>query len=365
MKITRFSAALCIAVALAASPSYAQPVAQPATLVTVDAVVREAFTEEIPIIGRLVAVQDGAVASRIAGTVAEILAEVGDRVRRGEVLARLSTELLEVQSRRAKAARDAAAAQLALAELTEKRLSGLTDSAAISRAAYDEAVQQKHIAAARAREAESAFAQAELELTYAEIRAPFDGVLTARFAEVGSFLQRGQDIARLLADRRLEAEADIPHNRIGGIRLGGKVAMRLDDDREHMATVRAVIPQEDPRTRTRRVRFSTDLGGDAGAVAADFSAAPKWLAAEQSVTLLIPAGAAREVISVHKDAVIRRGAAAMVFVVTDGVAQPRPVRLGAAAGARLEVLDGLAPGELVVVRGNERLQPNQSVRVAE
>jgi multidrug efflux pump subunit AcrA (membrane-fusion protein) len=73
-------------------------------------------------------------------------------------------------------------------------------------------------------------------------------------------------------------------------------------------------------------------------------------------------GATREVVTVHKDAVTVSLQGRQVFVVDDeDKAQPRPVVLGTSVGNRFEVLDGLQPGELVVVRGNERLQPGQAV----
>ena len=65
----------------------------------------------------------------------------------------------------------------------------------------------------------------------------------------------------------------------------------------------------------------------------------------------------------HKDAVTRQGDRAVVYRVNDDTAEQRTVRLGAAIGNRFEVLDGLSPGDIVVVRGNERLRPNDKVRV--
>lgn len=85
-------------------------------------------------------------------------------------------------------------------------------------------------------------------------------------------------------------------------------------------------------------------------------------AVNQSVLLNIPVGAPRTIVSVHKDAVIRRQGGTIVFTVIDGKAALRPVRLGIAIAARFEVLEGLAPGELVVIRGNERLRQGQKVR---
>jgi len=88
------------------------------------------------------------------------------------------------------------------------------------------------------------------------------------------------------------------------------------------------------------------------------------LAANQSVTVLLPTGGGEDVVTVHKDAVIRQGPRAIAYVVQDGVANPRPLSLGKAVGSRFQVLDGVSTGDLVVVRGNERLQPGQSVIVA-
>lgn len=338
--------------------------AQRAALVTTDAVIREAYTQSIPIIGRLLAKQSGAVTARIAGTVADVRVEVGERVRRGRILAAVEATELELrltlaqaQHAEARARLEAANGELALAGQEVERLSTLTDSDAVSRAAYDDALQRRAIAFAGAQEASAAIDSsaaavglAELDLAHAEIVAPFDGVITARLTEVGGYVQRGQAVARIVSDQRLEVEADIPYNRLSGLAPGREVEMQLDNGSSHLANVRAIIPEEDPQTRTRRVRFTTELGADAG-----------LLATEQSVTVLIPAGARRDIVSVHKDAIVQRGADKIVFVVVDGLANMRTIRTGVSSGNRVEVLDGLAPGDLAVVRGNERLQPDQEV----
>jgi len=362
-----------LAAPLAACAVFDAP-AQPAALVTTDAEVRQTFTQTVPIIGKLVARQSGAATTRIAGTVDSMRVQVGDRVERGQTLATLGTAVLElrVALARARHAEEQAKlrtanAQLQLARQEVGRLSGLTDSAAVSRASIDDARQRRSIARARAEEASAALDSsaaevrlAELDLSYAAIVAPFDGAVTEILTEVGSFLQRGEAVARLVSDRRLELEADIPAERLGGLLSdggdgapGAHVEARLDNGTSHRATVRAIIPEEDPRTRTRRVRFTVEFGPGAGP-----------LADGQSATVLAPAGARRSIVTVHKDAVVQRGRDAIVFVVEAGQATVRPIRTGQSSGDRFEVLDGLAPGDMVVVRGNERLQPNQKVTVA-
>lgn len=338
--------------------------AQHAAPVVTDMVVEESFTRTVPIIGRLTAKQAGVVAARIDGTVATMRVRVGDRVVRGQVLATIDTATLKLRMALAEARDTEAAArlktanaQLTLADQAVKRLRGLSDSAAVSKADYDDARQRHNIALARVKEATASVSSsaaevglAKLAFAYAEIKAPFDGAITARLTAVGSYLQRGQAVARLVSDRQHEVEADVPYDRLSGIKAGAEVEVLLDNGSSHRATVRAIVPEENPRTRTRRVRFTTDLGDDAG-----------LLATQQSATVLIPAGARRDIVSVHKDAIVQRGRDKIVFVVVDGLANLRTIRTGESSGNRIEVLGGLRRGDLAVVRGNERLQANQKV----
>ena len=343
-------------------------IGQQAALVTVDAVVEQQFTQTVPILGRLTARQSGNVASRISGAVAEIHAQIGDRVSAGQILVKIDTATLTLREKQARSQlaeaetrRTTAKAQLALATQEVKRLEGLQGSAAVSQANYDDARQNRNIAIARVTEADaninssqSSLDIAQLELGYAEIRAPFDGTITEKLTEVGSFLQTGQSVFRIISDQDLELEADVPAALLGGLAPGTPVQLILENNSRHSATVRAIIPEENPRTRTRRVRFTTELGSDSGS-----------LASEQSATVFVPASASRQILSVHKDGVIRRGADNFVYVVIEDKAELRKIISGDSVDDRIEVISGLNTDELVVVRGNERLAPGQAVQLSE
>ncbi len=342
--------------------------AQPAALVVVDGVVEQQYTRTVPVLGRLVAKQSGNVASRIRGTVSEVLVQVGDVVSRGQVLAKMDTTALALHSRQAKShlaeaesRLRTARAQLALASQEVKRLEELQGSAAVSKANYEDARQGQNIAYARVNEAEANISSsrasldiANLELTYASILAPFHGTITAKLTEVGNYLQPGESVFQLISDQQLEVEADVPAGLLAGLSQKVVVDMLFENNTRHQAQLRAVIPEENPRTRTRRVRFETILGDD-----------PGRLASEQSATVFVPASATRKILSVHKDGLIRRGQQDIVYIVRDGMAELRAVRTGDAVQDRVEIMDGLEPGDLVVVRGNERLVPGQVVQVAE
>ena len=348
---------------LAAAPAAAQ--GGRATPVGVDAVRSEPLEQTVPVIGRLVARQSGVVAARTGGAVAEIRVTVGDRVEKREVVAVLARDRLRAtrELRAAEVAQADAAVATSMAEFdyvtqAMKRLEGLRRSAAFSQARFDDKRQEVVKAKSATIEKEAALLRArvnlkmaDIELRDSEIRAPYAGVVSVRHIEVGAYVGVGQPVVTLIDDEHLEIEAAVPAGRIRGLAPGTPVVFQLVDASSSRAVVRAVVPEENPLTRTRTVRFTPRFNGD-----------HRNLATNQSVTLHIPAGPARTVVSVHKDAVLNRSGGALVFVVTEGAARPRPVRLGEAVGGRFEVIDGLEPGDLVVVRGNERLRPGQKVR---
>ena len=332
----------------------------------VDPVIREPLSQTIPVIGRLVARQAGLVAARINGPVSAFEVEIGDRVKQGDVIARLDPVNLEARRdmahgdlAEAQADLATSAAELALARQEFKRLEKLKSSAAFSQARFDDARQTVAIAQARVRRSEAAVASAqadvrlfEINLNDAQVVAPYDGVITRRMTEAGAYVNTGEPLVHMMADQSLEIEADVPFQRLPGLTKGFKVRVFLDDGTAHEAKVRAIIPSENPLTRTRAVRFEPEFNG---------TESP--LADAQSVTVEVPAGEARYILTVHKDAIVKSRGQNIVYVVDDGVAVLRNVSLGEAVGSRLEVIEGLAEGERAVVRGNERLQPGTKVSV--
>ncbi len=354
--------------ALTGSAAMAQT-ADPDALVKVDRVTEEPFTASAPVIGRVVAREAGAVTARVAATVVEMRAHEGDRVAEGEVLAVLDSQRLEAERDRKQAELDRAEAQLyntrarlRKAENELDRMVRLRDSSAFQKSVLEDRTEEVEAIKSEVSVAHADIAGARAELRLAEIdvertrvRAPYDGVVTRRSTAAGEYMQVGDPIVKMVNDEDLELEADVSVEQIAGLERGVAVTFTLADGSIHSAVVRAIVPDENPMTRTRAVRFTPD-----------FSAGERVYAINQSATVQIPLGKPRQVVSVHKDAVINAAQGRMVFVVGDDkAAQPRPVQLGRAVGSRFEVLGGLAPGEIVVIRGNERLLPGQKVRYEE
>ncbi len=349
----------------AAQAQKAKAQASRAAMVGVDKVVEEPISQTIPIIGRLVTRRAGVVASRARGPVQDVLVEVGDRVAKGDVLAILVQDRLkhvlaqqDANLKEKEAELATSLAQVSIARQTLRRQERLrkSKSAAFRVALYEDsrlelAKTQSEVAEARAAIARAKIniELAQLDLDYTVIKAPYPGVITRRHTEAGAFLNVGGQVVSMIDDNALEIEADVPVDRLSALPVGAKVKA-LITDAAFEAKVRALIPEENNLTRTRAVRFTAAM-----------QAVGIALASNQSVTIELPLGKARQVTTVHKDAVLTRQGNDMVFLVQDGAAQPRPVRLGDGIGNRFEVLSGLAVGDLVVIRGNERLFPGQKV----
>ncbi len=342
-----------------------------AQLVRVDAVQRAPLKQRFPVIGRLIAQKVGEVAARTSGPVAKINVDVGDRVEKDQIIAVLvndthywQRELRKAQAMEAAAALKTAKAQIKFNKQELRRLEKLKKSAAFSQARFEDKRQevvQAESAAAQAEadvlSAEATLKLAEIDLYVTDIRAPYGGVVTKRYTEVGAFVALGDPVVSLIDNDHLEIEADVPAERISGLIPGTAVSFTLSGDgsangKTLSATVRAVVPEEDPLSRTRLVRFAPDL-----------QALPENSASGQSVTLSIPAGKARDVLSVHKDALLIRKGKKVVFVLKpDMTVELRQIKLGETVGGRFEVLEGLQAGDIAIVRGNERLRPGETVR---
>ncbi|MAF95034.1 MAG: hypothetical protein CMM60_04690 [Rhodospirillaceae bacterium] len=345
-----------------------QTPSQPPAQVGVDAVISEPLSQTVPVIGRFVARRTGVVAARINGPVGEFRVEVGDRVKAGDVIAALVNdalkwrhELQKAEEQQYRAAVSTHKARIKLRRQELKRIERLKKSAAFSKARLDDKRQEVAVAESELAEAQGELASAranrklaEINLYNATIRAPYPGVVSKRHIEVGAYVNVGDPLVSLVDDAHLEIEADVPANRTPALLAGTRIKAFVNGTEEIGARIRAVVPEENPQTRTRTVRFVPELPpGISG------------LASNQSVTLRLPAGNDGTVVTVHKDAILSRKGKTLVFLVQGSQALMRPVRLGEAVGARFIVNAGLAPGDKVVVRGNERLLPGQNIRIRE
>ncbi|MDW8469818.1 MAG: efflux RND transporter periplasmic adaptor subunit [Burkholderiales bacterium] len=272
----------------------------------------------------------------MAGRIAEIRFEEGQRVERGAVLARLDAS-------EAKAQLASASAQAALDAQRLARAEDLFQKNFISRQALDEA---------RANAARSAAAVREIEarLAKTEMRAPFAGVVGLRQVSAGAVVAAGTDIARLEKIDPLKLEFRLPESYVARLRTGQTVRIAVDawPGQSFAGRVYAIEPAVDEATRTVLVR--------ARIANPDLRLRPGMFA-----RVALELGAREKAIWIPEQAVVPRGQDAFVYRVADGRADLVKVRLGVRRPGEVEVLAGLSAGDLVVTEGTLRLFPGAAV----
>lgn len=357
------------------------PAAAPVTLpaITVFAVKPMTLSDRIIASGLISAVEEVQVVPLIEGQPLEtLLADVGDRVEAGQVLAKLSISTLELQKTEALAALASARAAIAQgeAQLVEAEASAaeaerviarttvLKDNGTAPQATWDAANAAKIAADARVLVAtqglESAKAQlalaearletAELYLARTEVKAPVAGVIVARNAKLGAVATAaGQPMFVIIRDGALELRADVAEADV--LRLASGMTAKLHGvgmTDSIAGTVRLVEPSIDPLTRLGQARISVDASGGLR----------KGMFAEAEILV-----AEREGLAVPITAVGSTDGGPTVMRVRDGVVEVAPVSLGIRDGAMVEILEGLAEGDLVVakagafVRSGDRVNP--------
>ena len=307
--------------------------------------------------GTLEAPETFAVAFRSSGRISQITVEVGEALSEGEVLARLDAVQAEAALRSAQAALAAARADLVQAEQRRDRTVALLARGAGTNAEV-EAAQAELIAAEASRDQAAAqLASAEQGLEDTEIRAPFSGIVTARSAEPGQVVGAAQAVLTIAPKGRREAVFYAPNAPAIDPLVGKTVEITLLDDPSTVffAEVTEVSPLADARTGTVVVRARID---------SDKAAAGTLLGAPVSskIALELP-----EVVILPWSALVVQHGAPAVWVVDEasGRVSLRPVTIARYTTERLELEDGVAPGEWVVGAGAHLLYPGRVVTAGE
>ncbi len=361
----RFLSFISLALSLLQIPVYATAQSSAVTVV-VEKVKLAQISDTTPLIAQLIATVDSDVAARRNGVVDTVLFQVGDTVKKGQELVRMDDQLARIQSQNAEAAllsaRTGIAISKARVKLTENafsRQSGLRGSVAFSKARFEDLQQEAAQAfgelarsEAQVAIAEAALERAKYDREYSVIVAPFDGVIITRNVQPGQYISLGGSVAMLLELSSLEIEADVPVSLLKGLEIGRELGAVLHDGTRVKATVRTMLPIETVSTRTRPVRLSFSLP----------DVETYMIANGETVTVLVPVGAVKKITIVPKDALVQGlDGGWMVFAAEDGKAIPKSITVGRASQGGMEILTGIAEGDYVVTRGNERLRPNQLI----
>lgn len=339
--IQRRVPALLLALSAALSPAWANADNGRATQ-TVRVETRE--LDEVYAADAIVeSVQQATLAAQINGSVTAYYVDAGDRVKKGQVLARLDTRNSDAQVAAGRAGIAQAEAALAAAKSNYERTKSLVEQRFISQAALDKAESDYKVALAAVETARAGSVQANTARDFAEIRAPFDGVVTRRLMEIGEFANPGRAVIAVHDPAALRAVGSLPQFVLPATARVDRATVDIPSLGKALAATRVtVLPAADPRLLSTQVR--ADLP----------NVSVPGLAPGVAAKVLIPIGKANRRV-IPEATLVRRGELVAVNVATpQGAPQLRQVRVGPAVRTAdgqkfVEILAGLADGEQVLL----------------
>ena len=301
--------------------------------------------------GSVVAWQEAIIGAEATGLrLLEVRANVGDVVRRGQLLARFSPAAPQAEVAQARANVLEAEATAAEAAANADRARSLQSTGALSASQINQYVTLEKTAQAKVAALRSALNSQQLRLGFAQVLAPDDGVISARTATVGAVVGNGAELFRMIRQGRLEWRAEVTSNELGRITVGMPARITLPGGQSTSGTVRMVAPTVDLQTRTGLVYVDLPKAGTA-AKAGMFAKGEFSFGSSNALT-------------VPQQAVVVRDGFSYIFQLgADQRVVQRKVQVGRRVGERIEVM-GVAPAAVLVASGAGFLNDGDLVKVA-
>lgn len=303
--------------------------------------------------GNVAAWQEAVIGSESNGLrLQEVKVNVGDVVKKGEVLAVFDAAPVEADVAQAKAAVQEAEANASAARADAKRARALQSSGALSEQQITQYVTAERTAAARVASAKATLAQQQLRLKYTKVVAPDAGVISARNATVGAVAGVGAEMFRMIRQGRLEWRAEVTAAELPRVKPGQKAVVQAAGGTKVQGRVRTVAPTVDAQSRVALVYVDLPPALSANAPLKAGMFASGQFALGESPALTVP----------QQAVAVRDGFAYVFRLNADGRVSQLKVTTGRRLGDRVEVTDGLPADALVVTSGAGFLNDGDLVR---
>ena len=321
-----------------------------AMTVTVEPVRKARIARSVEATGSIQPWQEVIIGPEVGGyRVSAVLVEIGDKVKRGQTLVRLSADMLEAEVASRNAALRSAEARATNAAAAYRRGQTIASTGALSQANLDTLTADQVATQALVETARSDLATSTLRLKYTQVVAPDDGVVTARLVSVGQVAQAGGEMLRLLRQGRVEWRAEVPESRLAQIKVGQDVSITSADGTVIAGKVRAVAPTVMVNNRSALVYVDIQNGN-----ARPGMFARGRIGIGQGEALLVPV-----------TSVVMQDGYSYVFVLKAGdVVERRLVQPVGVQGDSMEIASGLVAEETIAVKGAGFLKDRDPVRVA-
>lgn len=290
------------------------------------------------------------IASETSGVVKKISFEVGQKVKKDEVLIQIDSDILDAQIKASQSAVNMYEVQLKNAKKNYDRFSALIEKKSISQKVFDDSKVEYDVASENLISAKAKLNELSIQKSKKIIKAPYSGVIVEKSININEWLDTGSQIATIVNTQELEVIFNLPISFVGGLKNGDVYDINISDE-IIKAKLYAAIPSGDKLTRTFPVRFKADAKDkfifDGASAKINFAKESK------SVALVI-----------NRDAVIKRFNMDVVFTVVNDKAVMIPVKVITYFGLNAAIMaDGLVEGMPIVTKGNERVFPDMQVQV--
>jgi multidrug efflux system membrane fusion protein len=291
-------------------------------------------------------------AFQVTGKIIKRNIDLGSPVQPGDVLMVIDPRDLNQAAGSASAQVDSARSQLRLAEKNLERYRQLYEQKAVSRAQYDQYVTAYDSAAAAVRQASAQYAQTANQVDYGRLYSDAAGVVSAIGAEAGQVVSAGQTVVTIVRDGEREVEINVPENRLDELRQATQIKITfwalpgISAD----GAIREIAPMADKVSRTYKVRIRM------------INPMPEIkLGMTASVAVGAIGGSRPAELSIPLTAIYQTGQSPAVWVVAEGTATLRPIKIGNWGDGKVQVLDGLRTGDVIVTAGVHKLREGQRV----
>lgn len=304
--------------------------------VKVAEIVTGRLVEQVVAHGVTAPILDVTYAAEVPGRIEHLSAQLGNQVKKGQVLARIDYQTQKAQAVQAEA-------NFGLAKTTHTRMMELGENL-VSRQKLDEA-------SSALTGAEAQLEIAKTNISKSVVRSSIKGVVTAKYVEQAEYVGPGTPMFRIVDYSTIIVEAQLPETQVALLSAGEKATVNIDAlGKQFDGVVDAILPTADPVSKTFTVRVKV-------------SNKDLRILVGMSANLNIVARVHEDAIAVPQDVVIQSSGEPSVFVAINGIAKLRPVRLGPIEGVRVAVLEGLEPGEKVIVLGHRSLTDGQPIHI--
>lgn len=301
--------------------------------------------------GSIFAWQEAIIGAEVNGLqVSQVSVNVGDRVTRGQVLARFARDSVDAAVAEQIAAVEEAKARLDDAHANAERARTLTNSGGLSIQQINEYLTAERMAAARLKSANAKLQSEQIRKQKTEVLAPDDGIISSRSIAVGSLAQQGQELFKLIRQYRLEWRAEVSSDELPHIRPKQIVHLNLPGGVKVDGKVRMLAPTIDSQTRNALVYV--DLKPDEAARPGMFASGTFELGHANALSL-------------PYSAIVMQNGNGYVFTIdSSGKVAQAKVKLGRRHGDRIEVLSGVSANVTIVQQGASFLSDGDTVRIA-